>query len=133
MRITICIFFLGIFSISFSQQNEKVSTVEFVQILNDNKEEAIYYYQNNWKILREMAMEKEYIHSYQVLETQSSEPEPFQLVLITTYLTKEQYNLRELHFGELIRLKGPVKLMNNKKPEEFRKITFSTEMVKSWN
>lgn len=33
-------------------QDQKISTVDFVQVLNDNKEEAIFYYENNWLGLR---------------------------------------------------------------------------------
>jgi hypothetical protein len=62
--------------------------MDFVQVLNDNKEEAVYYYQNNWKVLREMALKKDYIHSFQLLETTESEDAPFQLILITTYKDK---------------------------------------------
>jgi hypothetical protein len=96
-------------------------------------EEATFYYENNWRILRNMAVEKEYIHSYQVLETPTSDDAPFQLMLITTYLNEEQYTLREDHFSELIKEKGELRLMNEKKPGEFRKTLFTKEMVRHWN
>ena len=132
MRIILFIVLLSICSIGYGQQDDRITTIDFVQILNDNKDEAVYYYQNNWKILRDMAIEKGYIHSFQVLETLLSEDEPFQLMLITTYTNKEQYDLREDHFGELIKEKGELNLMNEKKPGEFRKTLFSKEMVRHW-
>ena len=125
--------FLTVCSISYGQQDDKISTIDFVQILNDNKEEAIYYFQNNWKVLRNMAIKKEYIHSFQILEVPISEGEPFQLMLITTYMNEEQYKLREDHFTELIKEKGALKLMNDKEPADFRKTLFSKEMVRHWN
>ena len=65
MRLLLLIILLGVFSICYGQKDEKVSTIDFVQILDDNKEEALYYFQNNWQVLRDMAIEKGYIHSYQ--------------------------------------------------------------------
>lgn len=118
---------------SYGQANEKISTIDFVQIVNNNMDETIYYYQNNWKVLREMAIKKGYIHSFQLLETPHSEDAPFQIMLITTYLNKEQYDLREDHFTELIEEKGDLNLMNEKKPGEFRKILFNKEKVRHWN
>lgn len=130
MKITILLIFLSIYSVSFAQHDDRITTVEFIQILDDNKAEAEFYYQNNWKVLREMALKKDYIHSYQLLETPVSEEAPFHLMLITTYSNKAQYDLREEHFGELIKEKGELKLLNDKKPGEFRKSLYSKEMVR---
>ena len=133
MRIIMFLSFLTVCSISYGQQDDKISTIDFVQILNDNKEEAIYYFQNNWKVLRNMAIKKDYIHSFQILEVPISEGDPFQLMLITTYMNEEQYKLREEHFTELIKEKGVLKLMNDKEPADFRKTLFNKEMVRHWN
>ena len=133
MRSLILLIFLGIATLCYSQQNDKISTIDFVQILNENKAEATFYYQHNWKVLREMALEKDYIDSYQLLETPYSEEAPFHLMLITTYDSQEQYDLREDHFGELIKEKGELQLMNEKKPGEFRKTLFGKDLVKHWD
>lgn len=119
--------------LSFGQIDDKLTTIEFVEIVNNNKKEALFYFQNNWKVLRDMAVKKEYIHSYQFLETPASETEPFEIMLITTYKNKSQYELREKHFQELIKEKGDLKLLNDKKPGEFRKSLFVKDMVKHWN
>ncbi|MEM9338215.1 MAG: hypothetical protein AAGA66_05765 [Bacteroidota bacterium] len=120
-------------NLCFAQQDDRITTMDFVQILNGNKAEAVYYYQNNWKILREMAVEKAYIHSYQVMETPFSEDAPFHMILVTTYGNRKQYDLREGHFEELINEKGALELMNEKKPGEFRKTLFHKEMVRHWD
>ena len=114
----------------WAQQDEKITTMDFVQVLNKNHAEAIYYYENNWQILREKAIKKGYIHSYQLLETPYSEDAPFDLILITTYENKAQYEQREPNFAELIAEKGGLKLMNDKQPGEFRKIIFNKTDVK---
>ena len=129
MKIILLILASSIFNLVHGQHDDRISTMEFVQILDNNKEETIYYYQNNWKVLREMAIEKNYIHSYQLLET-PVEGEPFQIILMTTYANKEQYDRREDHFAELIKEKGDLRLLNDKQPAEFRKSLFSKEMVR---
>ena len=132
MRFILALFILSFTSLSYGQLDQRISTMDFVQVLNNNKKEVTYYYQNNWKVLRDMAIKKGYIESYQVLETPFSEEQPFEIILITTYANKEQYDQREDHFQELIKEKGSLDLMNEKKPGDFRKTLFNREMVRHW-
>ena len=106
-------------------QDQKISTIDFVQVLNDNKEEAIFYYENNWLELRKMAVDKGYIVSYSILETEPTDEAPFHLVLQTTYPNKDAFDMAEERFQELIKERGPLQLLNDKKTGEFRKILFS--------
>lgn len=124
--ILIIAFLLSTFS--FAQKSTKISTIDFVQVLNDNKKEVVFYYENNWEILRKMAVKKKYIHSYQLLETNSTKDAPFSFMLITTYKNKLQFDNREIHFRELIKAKGKLRLLNNKKPEVFRKTIFGKDV-----
>jgi len=133
MKNLFLIIVMAIGSISYGQANEKITTIEFVEILNNNKNEALFYFQNNWKVLRDKATAKNYIQSYQLLETQKSDDAPFQIILMTTYQNKKQYDQREKHFQELIKQSGGLKLLNDKKPTEFRKSLFSKDSVKHWN
>ena len=124
LLLLICLFLFIVPQI-FAQN--KISSLEFVQILDGNKAEALYYYQNNWKVLREMAIEKDYIHSYQLLEVEATEDAPFHIILITNYSNEEEYEKREEHFTELIEAKGELRLMNEKKPGEFRRRYFGKD------
>jgi len=117
---------------AFAQKTDQLSTIDFVQVLDDHHEEAHYYYQQNWKVLREMAVEKGYIASFQILETSPSEEAPFHLMLITTYANPMQYEKREAHFEELIKESGPLKLLNDLKPTAFRKTLFGKDAVAHW-
>lgn len=108
----------------------KISTVDFVQIIDNNKAEALHYYHNNWKVLREMATKKGFIDSYQFLEVSFTEDAPFHFMLITTYSNKTQFDKREVHFRTLIDERGDLSLLNEKKPGEFRKIVFNKEEAK---
>ncbi|WP_338759512.1 hypothetical protein WAF17_11835 [Bernardetia sp. ABR2-2B] len=114
---------------STTENTEKLSTIDFVQILNNNKEEAIFYYQKNWKVLREMALEKGYIDSFELFEMDADKDSSFEIMLITTYSSKQQYEKREEHFAEIMKLKGGLELLNDKKPNEFRKTLFSKNSV----
>ncbi|WP_179344443.1 hypothetical protein [Winogradskyella ursingii] len=126
MKFKLLILFLFICFSIFSQ-NDRISTVETVEILNNNEAEALFYFQNNWKLLREKAVQKNYIHSYQLVKTLYTKETPFHLMLITTYSNKAQYDKKEAHFSELIKEKGALKLLNEKEPFEFRKSVFSVE------
>lgn len=116
---------LLLLSILAIAQDQKISTIDFVQVLNDNKEEAIFYYENNWLGLRKMAIERGYIDSYEILETESTEEAPFHLILKTTYPNQNAFDQAEQRFQELIKEKGALQLLNDKKPGEFRKVLFS--------
>ncbi|MEM8569221.1 MAG: hypothetical protein AAGF85_22395, partial [Bacteroidota bacterium] len=105
----------------------------FVQILDDNREEALFYYQNNWKVLREMAVKKGYIDSFELLEVEFTEDQPYHIILMTTFTNKDQFEKREEHFEELIKAKGSLRLLNEKKPGEFRKNLYLKERVTHLN
>jgi hypothetical protein len=118
---------------AFGQSSEKISTMDFIQIQQDYRKEALFFYKNNWKKLREDAIKKGYIDSFLLLETEASEEAPFHIVLITTYLDSKQYQAREKNFAQLMQSsKGP-KLLNSVSPEVFRKKLFSKQKVYSFN
>lgn len=112
-------------SLSGYSQSSKVSTIDFVQIQNNNREEAIYYYENNWLELRKMALKKSFIDSYEIIEVDFSDDAPFHLILKTTYSNIEEHSKAEERFSKLIEEKGALKLLNDKKPGEFRKVIFN--------
>lgn len=121
------------FYIGSSQQSTHISMIDYVQILNQNKAETLFYYQNNWQQLRIKALEKDYIESYQLLETIPTVKTPYTFMLITTYKNKTQYEASEKNFQELIDASNGLKLLNSKKPSEFRKVVFQNDTVKHWN
>ena len=127
MKKLILVFLMIVSVNAYSQKNTKISTIDFVQVLNNNKKEVLYYYKNNWEILRKMAVTKGYIESYQFLKTTPTKEAPFSFMLITTYKNKAQFDKREPHFQELIKAKGKLKLLNDKKPGEFRKVLFGKD------
>ena len=122
---------MGLVFFTYGQSSgEKISTMDFVQILGDQREETIYYYENNWKVHRENALKKGYIDSYQLLEVPKGEDLAFEIILITTYTNLEQYEQREDNFGTLIEAHGGRRLLNEKQPTQFRNILFSRDNVR---
>jgi hypothetical protein len=57
----------------------------------------------------------------------ADEKSEFDLLLITTFTDQKQYDKREDHFAELIQKAGSLKLLNDKKPTEFRESWMSLE------
>ena len=97
--------------------------IEGVQIMNGNRAEAMYYYRNNWAKLRERAVDKDMIKSFELIETDKSEGGP-DIYLITRFANKKQFDEVEKNFRYLIDTSGGLKLLNKKKPGEFRKSLF---------
>lgn len=99
-----------------------IKLIDFVKIKEGKRNESLYYYENNWKVYRDIALEKGYIKSYQLLSTVTDTLANFDLMLITDYSDSTQVKLSEERFQQIIketRPNGP-KLLNNLKPNEFR-------------
>jgi hypothetical protein len=110
-----------------AQQREAIYSIDFVKILNSRYAEARYYYENNWKRLREAAMERKYIQSFRVLQNNTQTAANFDLMLITIYEDSNQYQQSEERFTRLIKelhADGP-SLLNEFKPNEFRQALFN--------
>lgn len=107
-------------------QSNPISVMDFIKIKDGKKAEAIFFYENNWKIYREAALKKNVIHSFQMLVGWPDTLNNFDLVLITTYKDSAQYLEGEENFQGIIkelRPSGP-KLLNEFKPVDFRQNVF---------
>ena len=101
--------------------------MDFVKIEDGKKAEAIFYYENNWKLYRDIAIKKKLITSYQLVEAIADSLNNFDLILITTYADSAQFLKSEENFRDIIksvRPNGPV-LLNELKPADFRKNVFA--------
>ena len=101
----------------------EVLTIDFVKVLNGNDEEAVFYYENNWKRHRIEATKRGYISSYELLVRTSDEGHA-DILLITRYATEQEYNNREENFREVMQSTGgdgPL-LMTDMPPSEFRQV-----------
>lgn len=133
MKKIFTLFLISSLFLGYSQQTEQISMIDYVQVLNNNKSEALFYYQNNWQQLRIKAIEKGYIESYKLLETTPTQETPYTFILLTTYKNKRQYDESEKNFREIINSTDGLKLLNEKKPNEFRKVVLHNGSIKHWN
>ena len=104
----------------------EVVTVDFVKVLNGNTEEAVYYYENNWKQHRIEAAKRGLISSYKLLFKTSTDGQT-DILLVTEYGSQAQYENREENFAAVMRDtrgNGPM-LLNDKVPGEFRDVVDS--------
>lgn len=109
-------------TVGWAQAQSTVSVIDFVRIKNGKQREALFFYENNWKVYREIAIEKGYIKAYQLLTTQPDTTRNFDLMLITEYADSLQLALSEDRFQEIIKTTSPngPKLLNDLKPGDFR-------------
>lgn len=123
--IVACFLIISGLSLNAAARTEIVSVLEAVRIKNDKRAEALYFYEKNWKALREEALKKGYIHSFELIEVVAGERNGFDLILITRYENRTQFDKSEENFQALIKQQGSLKLLNDLKPGDFRESVFS--------
>lgn len=121
---TCCIVFMSL--AAAAQKSKEVILMDFVKITEGKKAEAMFYYENNWKVYRDEAIKKKIIKAYELVETRPDSLNNFDLILITVYADSLQHSKSEENFAPLLkqlRPNGPV-LLNSLKPGDFRKNVF---------
>lgn len=109
-----------------AQQTLPVTVLDFVRIQAGHRAEALYYYENNWKLYRDTALARGYISAYRLLETTPDSLGNFDLVLVTTYPDSAAQARSEERFRPILgdlRPGGPL-LLNGLGPGDFRHNVF---------
>lgn len=109
-----------------AQSNSTVTVMDFVKIKDGKTTEALFFYENNWKIYRDLAVKKKIIQSYELVKAQPDSLNNFDLILITVYKDSVQFTKSEENFRSILtalRPNGPV-LLNSLKPADFRQNVF---------
>lgn len=122
--VTCCLFFIALSATA--QKSKEVIIMDFVKITEGKKAEAMFFYENNWKVYRDAAVKKKIIKSYELAEARPDSLNNFDLVLITVYKDSLQHSKSEANFAPILkelRPSGPV-LLNDVKPNDFRKNLF---------
>jgi len=114
-----------------AQSHLPVSEIDFVRIKDNRKAEALYFYENNWKVYREMALKKGHIRSYHLLTAKADSLANFDIMLVAEYAHSVQYKSSEAHFQQIIKELRPAgpKLLNELKPADFRINLYSKAAV----
>jgi hypothetical protein len=119
-----CIFFIQLSAAA--QKNSTVTLMDFVKIKEGKTAEALFFYENNWKPYRDLALKKKVIHSYEMVKVRPDTLNNFDLILITVYKDSLQFAKSEENFSSILtalRPNGPV-LLNGLKPADFRQNVF---------
>jgi hypothetical protein len=119
-----CIFFIQLSAAA--QKNSTVTLMDFVKIKEGKTAEALFFYENNWKPYRDLALKKKIIHSYEMVKARPDSLNNFDLILITVYKDSLQFVKSEENFRSIlatVRPNGPV-LLNEVKPADFRQNVF---------
>lgn len=120
--VLICLFALLTGSRVAGQQNTEVILMDFVKIKEGRIKEALYFYENNWKVYRDLALKKKVIKSYEIVRAEPDSLNNFDLILITTYKDSVQFAKSEENFRPILaalRPNGPA-LLNGLRPDDFR-------------
>lgn len=113
-----------------AQTQKTISIYDFVKIKNNHTKEALYFYEQNWKHYRDIALKKKYIVSYRLVSAIPDSASDFNLILITEYADSLAYAKSEENFAQIIketRPNGPL-LLNELKPADFRINLFYRKM-----
>ena len=113
-----------------AQTQKTISIYDFVKIKNNHTKEALYFYEQNWKHYRDIALKKKYIVSYRLVSALPDSTSDFNLILITEYADSLAYAKSEENFAQIIketRPNGPL-LLNELKPADFRINLFYRKM-----
>lgn len=112
------------FVISAFSQRDQIAVVEAVKVKNEKHAEALFFYENNWKALREIAVEKGFISSFELIEIKADQEADFDFILITRFANRLQVEKAEENFQEIIKRFGGLKLLNDLEPIDFRENAF---------
>jgi hypothetical protein len=105
---------------------QTVLVMDFVKVKNGKYAEALFFYENNWKMYRDIALQKGFISAYRLEKTSADSAAPFDLLLITEYPDSTIYHKSEENFRSILattRPSGPL-LLNDLKPADFRQNVF---------
>ncbi|MEP1448892.1 MAG: PQQ-dependent sugar dehydrogenase [Paraglaciecola sp.] len=110
--------------VALPAESQTINLIEGIKIKNGHRDEALFYYNNNWRALRKEASELGYVQSFELMESNLETPSEFDILLITKYATQSDQEQAEARFEQIMAHSGAVKLLNTIQPNEFRKSVF---------
>lgn len=122
-------FLFFLFLSHFGWTQHSIVKMDMVKVKNDFWKETLFYYENNWKKYRDIALQKGYIQSYQLIKVMPDSLKQWDIILITEYKDKDQESKSEERFNEIIKSvtpNGPA-LLNSVKPKDFRENLYLAE------
>ena len=97
--IFVVVFLMGISVCSFSQE---IISIDLVKVKKEKVGDALFFFENGWKVLRDSAFRAGAISGYQLLKVEN-DTSGIAIVLMTRYRDKQQFDRREAFFQPLIK------------------------------
>ena len=123
-----CCTIMLLFSTNAFCQKTPIVSMDFIKVKNGHYEEALFFFENNWKPYRDSAMKSGAIKSYKLLRnnTDSSKAD---IILMTEYFDKDSYLKREEIFRPIMKSIHPNGgvLKNNLKRDDI--LTIDSNML----
>lgn len=97
------------------------TTLDIIECRPGYERECLYFYENNWKLFREEALDRNFISGYQILRTAPDSISAVTLLLLTEYPDSTTFAETEDNFQPLmgeLRPDGP-DLLNSVSRSEF--------------
>ncbi|MBC8151412.1 MAG: hypothetical protein H7Z72_00725 [Bacteroidetes bacterium] len=118
-----CLLALLVATPAYAQQSG-VWLVDVVDIKAGKQPEALFYYENNWKVIRDRMIQRKHLKSYRMLTTATDSTGSSRLFLMTEYADSLSYRQGEERFQAVIKELYPngSRLLNELKPADFRQI-----------
>lgn len=110
---------------------QSIWIMDFVEVKNNNTEEAEYFISQNWKVFRDEALKRGFIKSYKVLKTIPDSTASFSYVLMTEFTDSISFRSVEENFRlimKALRPNGPI-YMNELRRQDFWSIPISKEAL----
>ena len=107
----------------------EISSIDLVRVKNGNLEEALFYYEHNWLVYRQRALERGLINGFDLLLDEQHEGGSL-LMLGTKYKDKKQFEQREENFATVMPSNRQPVLANDKQPADFREIVSYGDFVR---
>lgn len=120
--------------LSYQQAHAQKDTyviMDIVKVKNGLWNEALYFFENNWKVFREEAIKQDIISSYQMLVNQADSVNN-NIVLITEYPDSLSYRKSEENFRPILkkfRPNGPAYLNDKRRNDFVETLVFNTYKV----
>ena len=90
------------FSVNAFCQKTPIVWMDFVKVKNGHYDEALFFYENNWKLYRDSAVKSGFIKSYKLLKN-STDSSKADIILMTEYFDKDSYLKREEIFRPIMK------------------------------
>lgn len=118
-----------------TSRGQELTTMDIVRVNATYEKEALYFYQENWKAFRKLALQKGVISGYEMHRTATDSTHHFQLILITRYPDSTALANSEENFRPIMKEVSPQgpRMLNNVDRKEFLEYVRGYETHLLWN